>query len=113
MWSFYGSHKVVIPVKPPAQLLPCGSPHYSSRINNRDMNNSGNGNSKIVVIVVVKMMVTPPPPAVILFVVIVPMAVRSTVVTIAIITLGTDTVIVEAVASIGRAPEMLLPQSWQ
>lgn len=99
-------------MKPPAQLLPCGGPHYSSRINNRDMNNSGNGNSKIVVIVVVKMMVTPPAAAVILFVLIVPMAVRSTVVTIAMVTLGTDAVIVEAVASIGREPEMLLPQSW-
>lgn len=55
-------------------------------------------------------MVTPAP--VILFVVIVPMAVRSTVVTTAMVTLGTDAVIVEATASLGRAPEMLLPQSW-
>lgn len=67
-----------------AQLLPCGGPHYSSsRINNRDMNNSGNGNVIIVVIVIVmvEVMVTPAP--VILLVVIVPMAVRSTVVTTA------------------------------
>lgn len=58
----------------------------------------------------VEVMVTPA--AVILFVVIVPMAVRSTVVTTAMVTLDTDTVIVEATASLGRAPEMLLPQSW-
>lgn len=57
----------------------------------------------------VEVMVTPAP--VILFVVIVPMAVRSTVVTTAMVTLGTDAVIVEATASLGRAPEMLLPQS--
>lgn len=58
----------------------------------------------------VEVMVTPAP--VILFIVIVPMAVRSTVVTTAMVTLGTDAVIVEATASLGRAPEMLLPQSW-
>lgn len=77
------------------------------------MNNSGNGNRQIVVIVVVERMVTPTAAAaVILFIVIVPMTVGSTVVTIAMVTLGTDAIIVEAVAPIGRAPEMLLPQSW-